>query len=311
MMYLGIDTSNYTTSVALYDGRQIYQWKRLLRVKQGERGLRQSDALFQHTVNLPELMREMGESLKQPLTAVGVSDKPRNIQGSYMPCFLAGCSAAASISAAAGLPLFTTSHQIGHILAALYSVKRLDLIDREFIAFHVSGGTTEALLITPDEREIIKARIIAESSDLKAGQAIDRVGVMLGLDFPAGKELDALAAASEAEFRIKPSFAGNNCSLSGIENQCRKMWETGVIKEDISKYCIESVYAAIEQTAQLLITQYGELPLLFAGGVMSNSMIRSKIEKKYTQALFAARDFSCDNAAGIAVQAFLKDRVKQ
>lgn len=306
-MYLGIDTSNYTTSVALYDGTTVKQWKQLLQVKEGERGLRQSDALFQHVVNLPALMRQMHCMLDTPLQAVGVSDKPRSVAGSYMPCFLAGCSAAEAACAAAHVPLYHTSHQVGHILAALYSVGRLDLIYQPFIAFHVSGGTTEALLVTPDEHEIICARVVAQSSDLKAGQAVDRVGIMLGLNFPAGQALDMLACTSKKEYKIKPSFSGLNCSLSGIENQCRRMIEQGASNQDVAKFCIQSIFASLDQMTALLVAEYGSLPLLFAGGVMSNAIISERLRQKYN-ALFAEREFSCDNAAGVAIQAYLKNK---
>ena len=155
-MYIGFDTSNYTTSVALFDGENMYQSKQLLSVKNGERGLRQSDAVFQHTVNMPILLDKLDTEIKN-IDAVGVSVRPRNIDGSYMPCFLVGKNNAAAVSRVTGAKLYETSHQVGHILAALYSVKRLDLVNTEFIAFHVSGGTTEALLVKPDRDELVPA----------------------------------------------------------------------------------------------------------------------------------------------------------
>lgn len=307
-MYLGIDTSNYTTSLALYDGETVQQYKQLLHVKEGERGLRQSDALFQHVVNLPALMRQMRSALgERQLRGVGVSTRPRDVEGSYMPCFLAGEAAAETAAASAGISLYPASHQTGHVLAALYSVGRLDLINDTFLAFHVSGGTTEALLVTPDPEGLFTVQMIAQSSDLKAGQAVDRVGVMLGLPFPAGNALDSLACRSDKTYQIKPSLKGLNCSLSGIENQCRRMMEQNEAKEDIAKFCIQSVLAALERMTQLLLTQHGKLPLLFAGGVMSNTLIRETLIEKYN-AMFAQPAFSCDNAAGTAIQAYLKDK---
>ncbi|MGN0534050.1 MAG: peptidase M22 [Eubacterium sp.] len=304
-MYLGFDTSNYTTSVAVFDGKEIYQQKKLLTVKSGERGLRQSDAVFQHTVNLPLLLENSSINFDK-INAVAVSSRPRNIDGSYMPCFLVGEANAVSVSKFCKAPLYKTSHQIGHILAALYSVNRIDLIKEKFIAFHISGGTTEALLVTPDKDEIIKAETIACSTDLKAGQAIDRAGVMMGFDFPCGKELDSLSLNSQREFKIRPSMNGMNCSLSGIENKAKKMLEKGESKEDISKFVLSSVSAALEQMAERILREYGNLPLVFAGGVMSNNLIRKNITSKF-EAYFAQPEFSCDNAAGIAIYAYLKD----
>lgn len=302
-MFAGFDTSNYTTSVAFLDGEDIIQQKKLLTVKKGERGLRQSEALFQHTVNLPELIDKLPKA--ENISAVAVSSTPRLVEGSYMPCFLAGVSAASAFAKASGCPLYKTSHQTGHILAALYSAKCINYIESPFIAFHVSGGTTEALLVKPDKEKLISIELIAESTDLKAGQLIDRTGVLLGLDFPCGAELEKLAAKSIAEFKIRPSMKGANCSLSGVENKVKAMIETGESKEDISKFVLDYVRITIDSMAEILLKEYGNLPLVFAGGVMSDSLIRQRIESKYN-AKFALPQFSCDNAAGVAVYAALK-----
>lgn len=306
-MFVGFDTSNYTTSIAVYNGGKIVQRKKLLEVKQGERGLRQSDAVFQHVVNLPKLADSLAEEIdfKGNMKAVAVSTRPRNIEGSYMPCFLVGENAAVCASDLCGVPLHKTSHQVGHILAALYSVNRLDLIEKPFIAFHVSGGTTEALLVTPDKDEIIKAELIAESTDLKAGQAVDRAGVLMGLKFPCGVQLDKMAQSSDKEYKIKPSMQGLNCSLSGVENKVKKMIENGEAHNDIAKFVISYICATLDEMTSRLLEKYGDLPLVFAGGVMSNSIINKTLSEKYG-AYFAAPEFSSDNAAGIAIYAYLK-----
>lgn len=305
-MYIGFDTSNYTTSVAVFDGEHMLNKRRLLTVKSGERGLRQSDAVFQHTVNMPSLISEISVD-KNNIRAVAVSSRPRNIDGSYMPCFLVGINNAVSVSKFLGAPLYKTSHQVGHILAGLYSIQRLDLINEPFVAFHISGGTTEALLVEPDNDEIITAKIIAQSSDLKAGQAIDRAGVMMGLPFPCGKELDRLSLLSDKEYKIKPSMNGLDCSLSGVENKAKKLFENGESKEDISKFVLTYIANAIDEMTQRIIDTYGNIPIMFVGGVMSNTLIRNQIRKKYN-AYFAKPDLSCDNACGIAIYAYLKDR---
>ncbi len=304
MMYLGIDTSNYTTSVALFDGNDVFQEKKLLNVKKGEKGLRQSEALFQHTVNLPELIDKI--EFSGNLDAVGVSSRPRNIEGSYMPCFLAGVNAASAVSKFTNSPLYKTSHQTGHILAALFSADKLNMINDEFIAFHVSGGTTEALIVTPDKDKIINAQLIGQSTDLKAGQAVDRAGVMLGLDFPCGKELDALSQKSDKEFKIKPFVKGTDCSLSGIENKAKQMYKDGFPKEDISKFVLTYIYESLSAMTENIFRIYGKMPVIFAGGVMSNTLIKAKMEEKFS-AYFAEPEFSCDNAAGTAIYAYLKE----
>lgn len=305
-MFLGFDTSNYTTSAAFFDGKRIIQRKKLLEVKQGERGLRQSDAVFQHTVNMPKLIESLAEECDfECINAVAVSTRPINFDGSYMPCFLVGENTASSAAAFSKAPLYKTSHQVGHILAALYSVERLDFIEKPFIAFHLSGGTTEALLVTPDDHEIVKAELIAESTDLKAGQAVDRTGVMLGLKFPCGAELDRMAQASKREFKIKPSMKNLNCSLSGVENKARQMLERNESNNDTAKFVISYIAETIDEMAKRIIEAYGRLPIVFAGGVASNSIIQQKLGKKYN-AYFASPEFSCDNAAGIAIYAYLK-----
>lgn len=303
-MYLGFDTSNYTTSLALFDGENVISKKKLLTVKTGERGLRQSDAVFQHTVNMPKLLQEIPCDIN--IDAVAVSTRPRNIDGSYMPCFLVGINNAQTVSTFNHCNLYPTSHQVGHILAALYSVGRLDLVKSEFIAFHVSGGTTEALLVQPDDNEIIKAAVVSQSLDLKAGQAVDRTGVLLGCQFPCGKELDKLSLLSDRKFDVKPTMIGNNCSMSGIENKVKKMVEDKESPQDIANFLFTYIAKTIDRMTENIISRFGELPLVYAGGVMSNTMINKYISKKYN-AYFAKPDFSCDNAAGVAIYAYLKE----
>ena len=307
--YLGIDTSNYTTSAAVYisEENRIVQVKRLLPVKPGELGLRQSDAVFHHTKQLPELVEQLysDASLGRP-AAVTASARPRNVEGSYMPCFLAGEGFARSFAAIERILLFTTSHQIGHILAALYSADRFDLIKERFIAFHVSGGTTDCLLCEPDEEDIMKITQIGASLDLKAGQAVDRTGVMLGLSFPCGPELERLAVNADKRFKVKPVIKDGNCCLSGVENKCRTMLDAGEKPENIARYCLDMITATITAMTDHAISLYGELPLLFAGGVMSDKLIREEVLIRYPGSSFAEPEFSCDNASGTAIFGYLK-----
>ncbi|MBR5773909.1 MAG: peptidase M22 [Clostridia bacterium] len=309
-LYLGIDTSNYTTSVAVYNSetKQIEQVKRLLPVKEGELGLRQSDALFHHTVALPELIEELlSKTEYNKFDAVAVSNKPRNVSGSYMPCFLSGVSVARGIAAALGVPCYYFSHQEGHVAAAMYSAGRMDLINQEFVAFHLSGGTTEALLVKPDSGEhVFDTEIIAQSLDLKAGQSVDRIGVMLGLKFPAGMALDALAQQSDKEYKIRPFMKGCDCSFSGLENKAKDLFNKGEKKEDIAKYCFDYIKCALDSMTRAIIEKYGERPLLFSGGVMSNTIIKKYITERYN-AFFASPVFSSDNAAGIALLASVRN----
>lgn len=296
--YLGIDTSNYTTSCAVYDSvsGNIIQKKKLLPVADGCLGLRQSDAVFHHTVQLPMLLSELFDGFNGKIEAVGVSDAPLRAEGSYMPCFLAGVSAATAISAASGIPLYKYSHQQGHLMSALYSSEKEQLFGSRFLAFHVSGGTTQCLLV--DEK--LNTTLVASSLDLKAGQAVDRLGVLLGYPFPAGKYVDELALNSNREFKPRVKLKDGNCSLSGLENQYKRMLENGEKYEDICRFCLEYILTALRKMALFAVDKYGDLPILFSGGVMSSRFIREKLSGELN-AFFAAPEFSSDNAAGIAI----------
>lgn len=308
-LFLGIDTSNYTTSAALYDSQsnQIINSKRLLEVEKGKVGLRQSEALFAHVKVLPEIIGDLfgSEISRQDICAIGVSAYPRDVEGSYMPCFLAGVSAAGSIAAVMDKPLYKFSHQCGHIAAALYSVQKVDLINQEFVAFHVSGGTTEALIVRPNREKIIECEIVAKSLDLNAGQAVDRIGKMLGLSFPAGPELDRMANQGVLPEKVKPVIKGYDCCISGLENQCMRLKSKGCRDVDIARYAIEYIAETLDRMTARLISDFGSLPIVFAGGVMSNSIISQRLKAKYG-AYFAQPEYSTDNAAGIALLSYLK-----
>ena len=303
MQYLGFDTSNYTTSAALFADGEMYSSRRLLPVKEGQLGLRQSDAVFHHTAALPEIIAALPDC--RDIAAVGVSDRPRDAEGSYMPCFLTGVSAAACTAKALGVPLYTFSHQAGHIAAAVWSSGRKELLEKEFLAFHVSGGTTEVVHVAPDGEKVFRASMLLSSLDLKAGQAIDRTGVMLGFPFPAGKYVDAEAQKSTRTFKIHIRLKDGNCSLSGLQNQCEQMKSRGEPDCDICRYCIEYIGAALSAMADYALQSCGTLPLVFSGGVMCNSILRRELSAEY-DSVFADAAYSGDNAAGIAYLARIK-----
>ncbi len=311
--FLGIDTSNYTTSSAVFfdDGKSPINVKKLLPVKDGECGLRQSDAVFLHTKAIEEIIGTAISNCNEKIEAIGVSVRPRDVDGSYMPCFLVGKSHAGVLSKALNIRIYEFSHQSGHIMACVQDTGDFSLLNSDFIAFHVSGGTTEALLVSPDEQNIISEKIIGETLDLNAGQAIDRVGKMLGLSFPAGKELDKLSLNGEINTKtIRPSVKGNNCCLSGVVNLCENMLNKGESKENIARFCIEYIKLTIDKMTQNIIEEYGNLPLVYAGGVMSNSIISKYLREKYN-AKFASPASSCDNAVGVATLASIKHNSKK
>ncbi len=313
-LILGIDTSNYTTSVALItsDGELVANIKRPLSVKDGERGLRQSDAVFSHVKNLPSCMAQMREHLDgRQIIAVGVSTRPRNIEGSYMPCFLCGVAAAESIRSALGVPLYSFSHQCGHIMAALYSSRREDLADGEFAAYHVSGGTTE-LLHVKGEGGAFSAEIVGGTRDLNAGQVIDRIGVRLGLPFPAGAHLEALALKFNGKLpRKRPSTDGCFVNLSGLENMAIKLYSDTSDPSAAAAFVLDHIAQALIASCSRLLEKNEMLPLVFAGGVMSNSIIKDKIRQRLGDCAFAEPRLSSDNAVGVAVlarRAYLREK---
>lgn len=315
--FLGIDTSNYTTSVSIYNSEsgEMLRKKKLLPVKSGECGLRQSDAVFHHVQQLPQVMGELLSDFSAKIEAIGVSSRPRDVEGSYMPCFTVGLSTAKILSDTLKIPMYMFSHQSGHIAAALYSANKTELINERFLAFHVSGGTTEAVIVNPDSETIFRAELAAKTLDLNAGQLIDRVGVMLGLKFPCGIELEKLAAANTEKVNgLKISLKKADCCLSGIENICRRAYDDGQSKEYVSALCLAHIEETLIRMTGRVIAHYGEMPVVYAGGVMSDKIIKDGLKKELNRRFgyepyFAEPEFSADNACGIAFLCSLRHKM--
>lgn len=308
-LFLGLDTSNYTTSTALYDSSNntVTHSRKLLPVREGELGLRQSDAVFAHVKQLPEVIGGLLGDKQYRFEGVGCSTRPRDVEGSYMPCFLVGEMLARVLAGQSGAPLTSVSHQAGHIAAALYSANRLDLLQKEFVAFHFSGGTTEGLWVKPNRRTVMEIRQVSGTLDLNAGQVVDRVGGMLGLAFPAGKELERLALTCETEYPVRIKLKGMNCCLSGVENQCRDMLAKGAHKNEVAKYCMDVICATVQAMSEAIMLECGDIPRVYAGGVTSSSMVRARVTQ-WLGGVFATPELSSDNAVGVAVLAFLESQ---
>lgn len=303
-LFLGIDTSNYTTSVAVVNGEGeiLTSQKRLLTVKEGACGLRQSDALFLHTVNLPELLASVKEHLPYAPRAIGVSSTPRKVEGSYMPCFLAGVAAANAAALTSGAPLYSFSHQCGHLMAAILSSGRREALERTFAAFHVSGGTTE-LLKVDFCGDGFHTTLVGGTRDLNAGQVIDRIGVMLGLPFPAGPMLERLALQNGKKLPPrKLSIDGTYTNLSGLENMAKRLYLESGDKALTAAFTLTFIAETLDKLTEGYLSIYGDMPIIYAGGVMSNSIIKERLLSKY-DAGFATPQLSSDNAVGIATLA--------
>ena len=287
-LVLGIDTSNYTTSVSALtlDGALVCNLKRLLPVKPGERGLRQSEAVFAHTVNIPLLMQDLRQHLDMAdIVAVGVSEKPRNQDGSYMPCFLSGVAVAESVSATLGVPLYRFSHQCGHIMAAIYSTERFDLLDSPFAAFHISGGTTELVRVSATDCGF-NAELLGGTNDINAGQIIDRVGVYMGFAFPAGPALEECAAKYTGKIpRKKISSNGMTVNLSGLENISQKLYNETKDISCVSAFVLNFVAETLAKLTYDIRTEHPNVPVLYAGGVMSNQFLQNKLKTAFIFAI--------------------------
>ncbi len=297
---LGIDTSNYTTSAAVCreDGTGANAGK-LLTVKEGELGLRQSDALFQHVKALPDRFHELRQQgLLENIAVVGASTQPRAVEGSYMPCFLAGASQGQVLADTLGVPFYGFSHQQGHVAAACWSAKRMDLLDKPVLAWHLSGGTTELLLVVPEGSNVRCGRI-GGTSDISAGQLIDRTGQLLSVNFPAGKMLDKISQYSDRKDSFRVRLNGLEFSLSGMENKVKEMVADHRLPSDIARFTLLTIASAVERTTQAAWRQYPGLPVIVSGGVASNSLLREKL----SGAIFAPAAYSTDNAMGTAVLA--------
>ena len=301
MSVIGMDTSNYTTSIAYFDGIGGENCSKLLPVKQGELGLRQSDAVFAHIKSLPELSGRLFSHVeKGSITAVGVSTRPRAVEGSYMPCFMVGYTHAKMLSDALGVPLVEVSHQQGHVAASLWSAGHMELMDQPHLAWHLSGGTTELLLVEPEGKNV-KCTKIGGTTDISAGQLIDRTGQLLRLPFPSGKHLDAISgeAVMKDVFRVKCNDM--QFSLSGVQNKVQQFHDAHGNTAETAAYALRCVAKAVYLATEQALKAYPGLRVVFSGGVASNSMLRSVIAP--LNPIFSQPQFSTDNAMGVAVLA--------
>ena len=301
MSVIGIDTSNYTTSIAFFDGAGGENCSKLLPVKAGELGLRQSDAVFAHIKSLPELSGRLFSHIEaRNITAVGVSTRPRNVEGSYMPCFMVGYSHGKLLSEALGVPLIAVSHQEGHVAASLWSAGHLELMNEPHLAWHLSGGTTELLLVEPEGKSV-KCTRIGGTTDISAGQLIDRTGLLLNLPFPSGKHLDALSKEAQGREVFKVKCANGEFSLSGVQNKVQQFHSAHGDAAETAAYALRCVIGAVCTATAQTMKVYPGCRVVFSGGVSANSMLR-ELTKPFDP-IFSQPQFSTDNAMGVAVLA--------
>ena len=300
-MLLAIDTSCYTTSMCVLDietGKIIAEMNQNLKVKPGERGLRQSDGFFQHVNQLTDIFEQLSKRFKPSmLRAIAVSSRPRPIENSYMPVFHAGVLFCKNLSTALDIPMYLYSHQEGHLMAA---IKTSDIteIPKHFWGLHLSGGTTEVLKVSSTQNGF-DVHLLGGTLDLNFGQLIDRIGVLMGLQFPCGKEMDSLAQSIQHDdfFKIKTKDP-LTFNISGLENKYMSL----VLEQPhayVCKHMFNTIASIIEQLIRPLEPS---LPIILSGGVASNSIVKNLLTHKMSdyQLYFALPEYSRDNALGIA-----------
>ncbi len=305
-LFLGLDSSNYTSSAALVaeDGSIVCDSRRLLRIREGEKGLRQSEALFQHWQNLPGLLAPILDEHRDAIAGVCASSRPRPVEGSYMPVFGAGTALGSVIASSLGVPYFETSHQQGHIAAAAMG-NSLD-ISKPLICGHLSGGTLELVIV---EGESI--RIAAATRDISYGQLLDRAGVELGFPFPAGRYIDEAAVNYAPEGRKNPFSRvfvdGTGLNLSGLETQLKTKMR-GFELHELAYFLMERISESFVKLTDNVIKSSGIDSVLITGGVASSAFLRAYTAKQGKSWSFGQPRLCSDNAVGCAL--ICRDRLR-
>ena len=294
---LALDTSNYTTSACILDTGCGIVWESRIPVpvEPGKCGVRQSDAVFHHVQNLAALFEGVPVS---SFDAVAASDRPSERENSYMPCFTVGVSFAKSVADLCGVPVFFCSHQKNHIMSAAASVLKTELVRAPLIAYHVSGGTTDIMICRPEGRGFSVTKI-GGTADISCGQLIDRTGTMLGFPFPCGKEIEH-NSSGRLTGGIKIKSTDGSYNFSGFQNKLEKMKNDGAETQRICDAVLDTVYSFLLQSSSYVRERYGDLPILFSGGVMSNTIISKAVKERLENVYFSKPEYSVDNASGTA-----------
>ena len=303
---IGFDTSNYRTSVAAVtlDGEILVNHRELLPVSNGERGLRQSDAVFAHIRQLRHSEEALRASLGgRRIAAVAASTRPRDGEESYMPVFQVGFTAGSLLAAALSVPFYETTHQRGHLAAALAGTA-LGNEDR-LLAVHLSGGTTDLLVM--DSEKVVQ---IGGSADLHAGQLVDRAGVAMGLPFPSGEELEKLAVRGKSEGLLGCSLDKGDltCHLSGAETKVQQWIQAGNMpREDIAREIYDLLARTLARMLKAGAEKTGLKKALVTGGVAASALLRQLLEERRLKTrgcpeiVFGKPEMSGDNAVGVAL----------
>jgi N6-L-threonylcarbamoyladenine synthase len=311
-MYLGIDTSNYTSSIAVVDshGNIVYREEILLDVRNNNCGLRQSDAYYKHTFNLPMMIESMSDRIElSEIASIGISVKPRPYISSYMPVFMAAYNTASVISSLQGNDLRYYTHQDGHFFASIMDSNIESFRGCNNLCIHLSGGTTEFIKYRIDDNKI-SSEILLSSLDISFGQLIDRIGVASKLSFPCGKEMDRISSECREDVKtfFRPTIRNKGINISGLENKFKKMIEDGNDVSFVYKSIFHNISEALVYLIHELLENYEFENIVFVGGVSSNSVIMEKVGSQdfgKSKIIFGKKENLRDNAAGIAYMNYL------
>ncbi|GFN23321.1 O-sialoglycoprotein endopeptidase [Thermanaeromonas sp. C210] len=310
MVVLGIDTSCYTTSVALVDEKKqvLFEHRQLLRVPEGEGGLQQSMAVFQHINNLPAIIEGALKAVPPGrIRGVAAAVKPRPVTGSYMPVFVVASGHGRVLAASLGVPFWPTTHQEGHLKAGLWSAGWQP--QGAFIAVHLSGGTSEVLVVTPRTGSFTIERV-GGTTDLHAGQLVDRVGLKLGLPFPAGPHLERLArmvGPDDEPVNLPSAVRGYDFSFSGPASHAERLIRHGAPPAAVARAVERCIANTLEKVLRPLVEETSYRDILIVGGVAANKFLRERLRRRLEHRAvgavlhFAAAEYSADNAVGVAL----------
>lgn len=303
-VYLAVDTSAYTTSVAACaDGRVLFDGRIMLDVPKGSKGLRQSEAVFAHIKNLDILFRKY-KAVKYAVKAVAYSEKPCPKEGSYMPVFRVGVSHALALAFANDAMLYPLTHQHGHIYSAFFERQ---ISNGHYGAMHISGGTLDVLSVCITSGIISEIKQIGGTLDITCGQLIDRIGVKAGLPFPSGEAIGKLY--QEGAEKLCVHVEGLYANLSGAETQAMRRLESGEDAAFVCSAVIDCAAQTIAALAKNAAEKFGFDQFIFTGGVMRSNIIRAYAEKICAEngisCITAQKQYCSDNACGLALAAQL------
>lgn len=313
---LGIESSCDDTAAALIQNRKILS--NVIanqKIHQSYGGVVPELASRAHQQNIVPVVNE---ALKQAgidrnqLSAIAFTRGP-----GLMGSLLVGSSFAKSLSMALNVPLIEVNHMQGHILAHFIEDANENSPEFPFLCLTVSGGHTQIVKVS----NYFEMKVLGETIDDAAGEAFDKAGKILGLDYPAGPIIDKLAKEGNSEkFKFsKPKVEELNFSFSGLKTailyfiQKETQKNPDFIQENLPDLCAsiqKTIVDILMEKLSLAVKKTGISQVAIAGGVSANSEIRNRLKEMETEKnwkVFIPKfEYTTDNAAMIAMAGQLK-----